>query len=247
MSYNSVISPAESNTAAAANTDTGKKSNLNQADFLTLLVTQLTHQDPMNPMDDKEITSQLAEFSSLEQLTKVNTQIETIIAANNRQELYTAVGFIGKEVKAAGYQLAKEGEDVSTIYYGLGETVTNLTINIHDKDGDIVHSKIIGAKNSGYYEYEWDGKDVNGNSMADGTYSVSITGEDVNGKSVYVKTDISGVVSGVVNENGEQFLRLKDGRYVKFTNVTEIVSPGNESNDNEENGNDNNNNSNNGG
>lgn len=234
MSYTSAISAAESNSAVSSSTSTESSSTLGQADFLTLLVTQLTHQDPMNPMDDKEITSQLAEFSSLEQLTKVNTQIETIIAANNRQELYTAVGFIGKEVKAAGYQLAKEGEDVSTIYYGLGETVTNLTINIHDSDGDIVHSSIIGAKNSGYYEYEWDGKDMNGNSMADGTYSVSITGEDVNGKSVYVQTDISGVVSGVVNENGEQFLRLKDGRYVKFVNVTEIVSPGEEETGQEE-------------
>ncbi len=228
MSYSSVISAAEGTTAAAASTNSDTSSTLGQADFLTLLVTQLTHQDPLNPMDDKEITSQLAEFSSLEQLTKVNTQIETIIENSSRQDLYTAVSFIGKEIKASGYQLAKEGDDVSTVYYGLGETVTNLTINIHDEDGDIIRTEIIGSKNSGYYEYEWDGKDINGNSMPDGTYSVSVTGEDVNGKSVYVQTDISGVVSGVVNENGEQFLRLKDGRYVKFMNVTEVVSPGTE-------------------
>ena len=141
-------------------------------------------------------------------------------------DLLNAVSFIGKDVKADGYNISINDKKVSTIYYGFGEPVTGIMMNIYDKDGAIIRTVELGSKEAGTYQYDWDGKDDNGNLMEDGSYGVGILGEDVNGDAVMVRTEISGTVDAVVNEGGTQYLRLKDGRFLNFLNVTEIVDPG---------------------
>ncbi|WP_147819194.1 flagellar hook assembly protein FlgD [Salidesulfovibrio onnuriiensis] len=210
---------------AEANSPNQKKS-VDQESFLTLLVAQLTHQDPMNPMEDTDMTSQLAEFSSLEQLTSINTGIENLGSAQERTDMLTAVSFIGKSVRASGYNISKEGTTVSKIFYGTGEALGAVKINVYDSDGAIVRTVEQGSKEPGNYEFEWDGRNAKGELVADGTYSVGILGEDTNGKPVMIRTEMSGEVSGIVQENGQSFLRLKDGRYVSFANVTEVVNTG---------------------
>lgn len=198
-------------------------SDLSKDDFLTLLVAQLSHQDPTNPVDDKEFTGQLAQFSSLEQLTNINSGIQSLVDAKGQDDMFTAVGFIGKSVKAEGYNVSKSGDDVSTIYYGLGESVSDIQVNIYDADGNIVRSEMLGSRGSGSYEYHWDGLDSSGDEVPDGTYSVGMLGEDADGKSVMITTEMAGEVGGVVSSDGTQYLRLTDGRYVNFSNITEIV------------------------
>ena len=206
----------------ASNTPTHSDS-LDQDAFLQILVAQLTNQDPLNPLEDTEMTSQLAEFSSLEQLTSINTGIEDLTSTMEQRDLISAVNFIGKSVRAEGYNISKEGTEASTIYYGFGETVSEITLNIYDSEGDIIRTEDLGSKQAGSYEYVWDGLDDNGEELPDGIYSVGILGTDVDGGSVLVSTEVSGIVSGVVNDNGTNYLRLKDGRYLNYLNVTEVV------------------------
>jgi len=210
---------------AASNTPEHSDS-LDQDDFLTILVAQLTNQDPLSPMEDTDMTAQLAQFSSLEQLTNINTNIQALGDTMGHSDLLNAVSFIGKEVKADGYNISLEDGNASTIYYGFGEPVSGITMNIYDSDGAIVRTVEIGSKEAGTYQYEWDGKNEAGNLLPDGTYGVGILGTDVDGGAVLVQTEVSGVVDAVVNEDGTQYLRLKDGRYLNFLNVTEIVDPG---------------------
>ena len=212
--------------ALAASNVPEHKDSMDQDDFLTILVAQLTHQDPLSPMEDTDMTSQLAEFSSLEQLTNINTNIQALGNSMEHTDLLSAVSFIGKEVKADGYNISIDEGNVSTIYYGFGEPVTGIMMNIYDGDGAIIRTVELGSKEAGTYQYEWDGKNDAGEDMPDGTYGVGILGEDVGGDPVMVQTEISGTVDAVVNENGSQYLRLKDGRFLNFLNVTEIVDPG---------------------
>jgi len=214
--------------ALAASNIPEHKSSLDQDSFLKILVAQLTHQDPLSPMEDADMTSQLAQFSSLEQLTNINTNIKALGSSMEHADLLNAVSFIGKEVKAEGYNISINDGDVSTIYYGFGESVTGIMMSIYDKDGAIVRSVELGSKEAGSYQYEWDGKDDNGNLLDDGTYGVGILGQDINGDAVMVQTEISGTVDAVVNEGGTRYLRLKDGRFLNYLNVTEIVDPGTE-------------------
>lgn len=202
------------------------KSGMDQDTFLTILVAQLTHQDPLNPMEDTEMTSQLAEFSSLEQLTNINDGIKSLGSSMTQSDMLSAVSFIGKEVKAEGYKISVNEGNASTIYYGFGEPVSGILMNIYDSDGAIIRSVELGSKQAGSYQFEWDGKDENGNAVPDGQYGIGILGKDVNGKAVMVQTEISGRVDAVVNENGTQYLRLQDGRFISFLNVKEVVDPG---------------------
>jgi len=202
------------------------KTEMDRDDFLTILVAQLTHQDPLSPMEDAQMTSQLAEFSSLEQLTNINEGINDLGTNMRQQDMLSAVNFIGKEVKAEGYKVSIDEGNTSSIYYGFGEPVSKITMNIYDGEGAIIRTVDLGSKQAGSYQYEWDGKNEGGAPMPDGIYGVGILGADGDGKPVMVQTEISGTVDAVVNEGGTQYLRLKDGRFLNFLNVKEIVDPG---------------------
>ncbi len=200
------------------------KSELGKEDFLTLLVAQLSHQDPLNPMDDKEFVSQLSEFSSLEQLTNISSGIDEMNGSTSRQEMISAVSFIGKQVRAQGYGLSKQGDTVSSLYFSVTESVSNGFINIYDPNMNLIRTEGIGTKQAGNYEYRWDGYDYKGTKMADGVYSVAMYAEGLDGNPVLVSTEVSGIVAGVQTDSGEQYLRLADGRIVRFLDVSEVVS-----------------------
>lgn len=200
------------------------KSQMDKNDFLMLLVAQLNHQDPLNPMEDTDMTSQLAQYSSLEQLTNMNTTLESMLQQSTEERMNTAVGYIGKSITANGYSVTKTDTQVSSIHYNLGESVTSLKVNIYDSDGDIVRTDSLGSQEPGVFEYDWDGRDDAGNLVDNGTYSVGMLGEDVDGQQVMVQTQVSGLVTGVVAEDSGYYLRLADGRYVNFNFVTEVVA-----------------------
>ncbi|WP_348771076.1 flagellar hook assembly protein FlgD [Pseudodesulfovibrio sp. zrk46] len=210
---------------AASNTPE-HKTQMDRDDFLTILVAQLTHQDPLSPMEDTDMTSQLAEFSSLEQLTNINEGINDLGTNMQQTDMLSAVSFIGKEVKAEGYKISVNEGNATSIYYGFGEPVSKIMMNIYDDEGAIIRSIDLGSKQAGSYQYEWDGKNEGGQTVPDGQYGIGILGTDVDGKPVMVQTEISGTVDAVVNESGTQYLRLKDGRFLSFLNVKEIVDPG---------------------
>lgn len=210
---------------AASNSPKEHKTSLDQDAFLNILVAQLTHQDPLNPMEDTDMTSQLAQFSSLEQLTSINKGISTLNETMSQNDILTAVSFIGKEIKAEGYKVSLNEGNASTIYYGFGESVTSILMNIYDSEGAIVRTVELGSKEAGTYQYTWDGKNENNVLLPDGQYGVGIIGQDLDGGYVMVQTEIAGKVDGVVTENGTQFLRLEDGRYVNMLNVKEVVDP----------------------
>jgi flagellar basal-body rod modification protein FlgD len=223
VSNSGILGQYEASQVTSATTE--HKSNMDQDDFLKLLVAQLEHQDPLNPVDDKDMTAQLAQFSSLEQLTNINTGIKSLVEAQNQGGMLSAVGFIGKGIKADGYSLSKSGDTTSTVYYSLGEAVANMQVNIYADDGTLVRTDVIGAKQAGEFQYTWDGKDTNGTKMADGTYGVAIIAEDSSGAPVLVQSKISGQVTGVITQSGVTMLQLADGRTVPLSSITEVVQP----------------------
>lgn len=211
-----------------------KNDELDKQAFLNLLVAQLSHQDPLNPMDDKEFVAQLAQFTSLEQLTNINTGITSLNENAKQQQMAAAVSYIGKEVTASGYEVSKTSSkdstgkttnSVSTVMFTTQAEVTSGYINIYDSEMNLVRTELMGAKQPGTYEYKWDGKDYQGNSVPDGVYAVAMYGEGTDGKAVYISTQVSGKVTGVVNVDGEPYLSLADGRHLAFSNVTQIVAP----------------------
>lgn len=199
---------------------------LGKMEFLQLLMTQLENQDPLNPMDDKQFVAQLAQFSSLEQLTNISEGVTAMNENNTQQDMVGAVGFIGKEIMASGDEVSKAGEDVSTMYYSLDDSAAKMYFNIFDGNGNMVRTVEMQARQAGEYEFNWDGKDYSGKMVPDGNYSVSVAAEGHNGEPVLVDTSVAGKVSGVQNINGQPHLRLSDGRMINFNEVSEVVGAG---------------------
>lgn len=201
------------------------KSELEKEDFLTLLVAQLENQDPLNPMDDKEFTAQLAEFSSLEQLTNISNGIDSMNENDTHQDMVSAVSFIGKDVRAEGSSLSIHEGEVSSLYYSLGETASNVYVNIYDPNGNLVRTAHLGGKQAGEHTFQWDGLDWAGEPLPDGIYSIGLAAEGVKGDPVMSYTEVSGEVAGVQSWSGQHYLRLLDGRVVNFLQVSEVVDP----------------------
>lgn len=199
-------------------------SGLGKDDFLKLLVTQLQYQDPLNPMDDKEFVSQMAQFSSLEQLTNINDGIEKMSTVSSRQELLSAVNYIGKDVVAEGSQVSKSGESLSTITYTIESAAKAVTISIYDASGNIVQSYSQGAQNAGSYSMIWDGTNYLGGKADDGLYTVTVGAETASGESLLVDLMVSGTVTGVqTSADGTNQVVLSDGRVVNLADVKQII------------------------
>lgn len=84
-------------------------SELGKDAFLQLLITQLQHQDPTNPMDDREFISQMAQFSSLEQMQNMTKAIESLLASQQQTQMMSYASFVGKEVK--WHEITEEKDD----------------------------------------------------------------------------------------------------------------------------------------
>jgi flagellar basal-body rod modification protein FlgD len=198
-------------------------SEMDKEDFLTLLVTQLTNQDPLNPMNDQEFTAQLAEFSSLEQLTNINDNIVGMNEKSSAEDIVNAAAFIGKEVRAQGTSLSVKGDHTSSLYYYLQENAADVYVNVMDETGNIVRTVNFGSQAAGEHEFQWDGKDSGGQDVPDGVYQIYMAATGSNDQPILVHTEVSGQVNGVQNLGGTHYLRLSDGRVVNFMEVYEVV------------------------
>ncbi|NDY57808.1 flagellar hook assembly protein FlgD [Desulfovibrio sulfodismutans] len=205
-----------STTTSSSTTDLGKEA------FLQLLLTQLTYQDPLDPMDDQDFVAQLAQFSSLEQLTNISTGITELNENVLENQMFSAVQFIGKTIRASGETIQLEEGEASTIHYTIADDAETVLANVLDEDGNVVRTVDLGGMNAGEYDFVWDGKDSDGNVMDDGVYTVTIMTQDADGNAGVASTEIEGKVTGVESSDGTYYLRVGDV-LVSFSNITEIV------------------------
>ena len=223
--YSGIFGQAEQEFSQNGRQASGRSSEMGRNEFLKLLVTQLEHQDPTDPMKDEDFVAQLAQFSSLEQLTNISDGVKTMNQSSDQGHMLQAVSFLGKEVSAEGSQVSKEGDSVSSVAYSLPQEAASVNVNIIDANGNIVRTVQAGAKQAGNYTLSWDGLDYTGSEVPDGVYSIGIRAVDGNGKSMQVDTAVSGTVSGVKNSDGNTVLTLNDGREVTLTNIRQVIEP----------------------
>ena len=205
--------------------DTGKreiKKTLGKEEFMRLLVTQMQFQDPLKPMENTEFTAQLAQFSSLDQLSGINEGVKSFSDAQSGMNRGQAVNFINKEVKASGNKVyAGGGAAPSVIGYSLDKDVSGVTVNIYDREGKDVRTLEIDPQEAGVHRVEWDGKNNLGETVSQGEYTFSVMAKDAEGKSFDALTNIAGVVTGVSFEAGISYL-LVSGIKVPLDHVTEV-------------------------
>jgi flagellar basal-body rod modification protein FlgD len=218
MAISAISTLTESGTASSA---TNSKS-LDKNAFLKLLTTQLQNQDPLNPTDSTEFTAQLAQFSSLEQLSNVNATLNTLklyeASINNAQ----AVGFIGKDIIANGNSIEKKSGQPVNCDYELPAAAKSVVVTIYDSTGNFVRDYQKTALAAGKQSLTWDGRDRNGNSVADGAYTFEVQALDQKGAKLDVTTFSKGTVTGVTFEDGITYL-LTGKNKTAIGNVTQVT------------------------
>ena len=225
----SILSGLSSSSANAANTASTASTALDKDDFLQLLVTQLQHQDPLNPLDDKEFIAQLAQFSSLEQMNNIASGIGTLNDTVSKQDSLSAVSYIGKSVVAAGDSITKIDSAVTPIYFTLDDAASKVTINVYDANNNIVKTETLKSMQAGEYNFSWDGLNYNGKEADNGQYSVYFAAESATGSAVLVDTKVTGKIIGISKNSDGTSFKLSDGRTVGFDDITMVTDSSTES------------------
>lgn len=196
---------------------------MNQEDFLKLLIEQLKNQDPLKPLESTEFTAQLAQFSSLEQLFGMNDSLSTIAETLYSQGQDDILQLIGKTIKARDNAILIEDDTVSLGSSYMLEDGADVTITIYDSNGSEVRTLNQDWQDAGEYDVSWDGRDNTGEMVGDGTYTFEVMAKDADGNDVAVTSCITGEVTGVTYEYGIPFLMIGDRLVSTDHTILEVI------------------------
>lgn len=188
--------------------------------FLNLLVTQLKHQDPLDPLDANEFTSQLVQFASVEQQIYQNANLEKLINIQQQSQISTLVSYIGMQVEAAGQNLPLQ-DGHAQFSYTLDSNYPKAVINILNSNGKSVYSAD-GDASTGKHIVEWDGTDKNGLPVADGAYTVVVSALKPDGSLAQIQHTVFGKVTGAGADGGAVTLFMGDNVKVGLDKVISV-------------------------
>ena len=207
---------AQQAAAQATNTSQGMKDQ-----FLNLLVTQLRNQDPLNPMDNAQLTSQLAQISTVEGIEKLNATVagslDSISGQIDFSQSVAAVNMIGKEVLVPGDKISlgtnpsdPEARGATPFGIDLASAATSVNVKILDANGNVVRTLNLQNQDVGVLTMQWDGLNEDGIAVPDGAYTVAVAATDVQGNNM---TNVEALTYGRVSSvaYSAQGLRLDLG------------------------------------
>jgi flagellar basal-body rod modification protein FlgD len=160
------------------------------------LLAQLKNQDPLNPMDSSQFSSQLAQFSTLEQITKVNTNLNSLIDSQQSVNKYKSLDLIGKEIEADGNDISLSDSGASKGDFTIA-SAADCTAIIYNSDGTKVKTIDLGNLKAGDHTFQWDGTNLAGKTATNGTYTYKIVAEGSLGETITATTRMRGVVDKV--------------------------------------------------
>ncbi|MDE2134812.1 MAG: flagellar hook assembly protein FlgD [Alphaproteobacteria bacterium] len=189
--------------------------------FLTLLTTQLQNQDPMSPMDSNQFTQQLVMYSQVEQQIDSNAKLDSLIALGKTQNNGYAMSYLGKSVVLTNGQ-ASLANGAANWTYGLNGTAATTALTVSDSTGKVVYTAT-GETAAGTHSFTWDGKDNNGNQLADGTYSLNVASTAQDGSTVTTSVASKGTVTGI-DMSGSSPQLVIGSTEVPLTNATLVTN-----------------------
>lgn len=207
-------------TSSSSTTDTSAADL--QSNFLTLLVTQLKNQDPTNPMDNSQLTTQLAQINTLSGIEKLNTTLGSISGQINSGQSLQASTLIGHGVMVDGSQVLVGSSQTTPFGLSLTQASTATTATISDSSGKVVQTINLGALSAGVHTFSWDGSQADGTTAADGKYSVAISASNASGQLVAQPLNYA-LVNGVTNDTSGAVLDLGTMGTTTVANVRQII------------------------
>lgn len=189
--------------------------------FMTLLITQMQNQDPLNPMDNAQMTSQLAQLSTVTGIEKLNNTMESLIGNVQSSQTFQASSMIGRNVLVPGNILQLSGND-SKFGVELPVDVDKLNVSIRDTNGNLVKELALGAQKAGVIPLSWNGYNDIGTDMADGRYSFEVSAT-IAGNKVSAGSLSQGQVASIANSSQGLTLNLKDLGSVGLNDIRQVL------------------------
>jgi flagellar basal-body rod modification protein FlgD len=185
-----------------------------------MLMTQLQNQDPTSPLDSNQFTSELVQFSSVEQQINTNTDLTQLIQLTQASQVEQSSSMIGKPVTVTSTQLSLQN---STAAINFNTTTAEpVAIGVYNSAGAEVQSATL-TSTAGSNTWTWNGQNAAGNTLADGAYTVTVTALGTNGATSQVPFTVTGTATSVQNNSGTVQLQM-GGLTVPFSSVVSVGS-----------------------
>lgn len=193
-----------------------------QSSFLTLLVAQLKNQDPTNPMENNELTTQLAQINTVSGIEKLNTTLGSISGQINNNQSLQATSLIDRGVMIPGTSVLAGKSTTTPFGVELQQAADKVTATVTDKSGKVIRTLDIGALTAGVHTFSWDGLTTEGTAAPDGAYNVSIAAS--NGSTQLVAQPLQfALVQGVTRGSNGSLLDLGTYGTTTLDEVRQII------------------------
>jgi flagellar basal-body rod modification protein FlgD len=189
--------------------------------FLTLLTTQLQHQNPLEPLDTNQFTQQLVSFAGVEQQLRTNDNLESLVKLSKIAHNATALSFVGLNVTAEG--ATTELRDGLAVWYLSSPKPVQAQISIQDANGSTVFTET-KTLDAAIQPYQWNGRTSTGSIAPPGAYKIVVSAKDTNGQTVAIDTNFSGIVDQV-DVSGEEPLLLIGATLITLDQVRSVQRP----------------------
>ena len=226
-------SSSSSTTTSSSSLDNNSPDAI-QNRFLTLLIAQMKNQDPSNPMDNSQLTTQMAQLSTVSGISQLNNSLSTLMSNLNSSQALSTANMIGHSVLAPGNSIqltsdtTKDASGTETTsqkaVFGvnLSGTASSVVVTIKDSSGAVVHTTDLGTQAAGVVPVIWDGSNDTGGKVADGNYTFTVSASN-NGTAVSASTLSVGTVSSVSTASDGVKLNVTNVGTIKPTDVVQIL------------------------
>lgn len=226
VNVNDPTNTGVSTTSGNGSLTTNSASDL-QSSFLTLLVAQLKNQDPTNPLQNNELTTQLAQISTVSGIEKLNTTLGSISGQIDNSQSLQATSLIGRGVMIPGTTVlaGKDANDkTSTTPFGveLQQAADKVTATVTDSTGKVIRTLELGGLSAGVHTFTWDGTQTDGSTAPDGAYKVSINASN-GGQQLVAQPLQFALVQGVTKGNNGNLLDLGTYGTTTLNEVRQII------------------------
>lgn len=214
------VQDTSSTSSASASSIGARSSSATEDRFLSLLIAQMKNQDPLNPLDNAQVTSQMAQLSTVQGIEKMNTSLAALSQGMNSNQVAQAASLIGHGVLIPGNSLTPvSGENA--FGFELQQPVDDVKVSIVDATGKAVRHYDLGSQQIGVNVLAWDGLTDSGISAAPGQYSFRVDAVQ-GGQKVTANTLSLGMVNSVSqNAQGVQ-LNMANGGSAGYADVRQI-------------------------
>lgn len=198
------------------------KSTLDRTDFMKLFITQMQHQDPLEPMNSYEMASQLAQFSSMEATMRVADNMEKLLNYQVSQNNLQLLALVDKEVQGFGNAMGVVDGQVVPTEFTLFDAADSCVIEIYDGAGRVVDRMDLGYAAAGLHQLSWDGKTPSGDTVEDGLYSYVVKAITSQGQQVEVEYRSTGRVTGIQFDSGKASVTVDNYAQMHVSDILKV-------------------------